>query len=77
MLEKDIVNAIMKYLRSLPSCFCWKEHGGHPGYHRLRGRQILCFRGQNGDGNSYTAAKRYAAENQCRGRRRGHRPLGE
>ena len=28
MLEKDIVNAIMKYLRSLPSCFCWKEHGG-------------------------------------------------
>ncbi|MCD8098056.1 MAG: VRR-NUC domain-containing protein [Lachnospiraceae bacterium] len=28
MLEKDIVNAIMKYLRSLPKCFCWKEHGG-------------------------------------------------
>lgn len=28
MLEKDIVNAIMKYLRSLPRCFCWKEHGG-------------------------------------------------
>ena len=28
MLEKDIVNDIMKYLRSLPSCFCWKEHGG-------------------------------------------------
>ncbi|MCD7825458.1 MAG: VRR-NUC domain-containing protein [Clostridiaceae bacterium] len=28
MLEKDIVNAIMKYLRTLPKCFCWKEHGG-------------------------------------------------
>ncbi|MCD8157761.1 MAG: hypothetical protein LUD77_02380 [Clostridiales bacterium] len=28
MLEKDIVNVIMKYLRSLPNCFCWKEHGG-------------------------------------------------
>ncbi|MCD8197824.1 MAG: VRR-NUC domain-containing protein [Lachnospiraceae bacterium] len=28
MLEKDIVNAIMKYLRTLPNCFCWKEHGG-------------------------------------------------
>ena len=28
MLEKDIVAAIMKYLRSLPGCFCWKEHGG-------------------------------------------------
>lgn len=28
MLEKDIVNAILKYLRSLPRCFCWKEHGG-------------------------------------------------
>lgn len=28
MLEKDIVAAIMKYLRTLPKCFCWKEHGG-------------------------------------------------
>ncbi len=28
MLEKDIVAAIMKYLRTLPNCFCWKEHGG-------------------------------------------------
>ena len=28
MAEKDIVTAIMKYLRSLPRCFCFKEHGG-------------------------------------------------
>ena len=28
MLEKDIVAAIMRYLRTLPKCFCWKEHGG-------------------------------------------------
>lgn len=24
MLEKDI----MKYLKTVPHCFCWKEHGG-------------------------------------------------
>lgn len=28
MLEKDITNRILKYLRTLPHCFCWKEHGG-------------------------------------------------
>ena len=28
MLEKDIVQAIMKYLKTVPNCFCWKEHGG-------------------------------------------------
>ncbi len=28
MLEKDIVAKIMKYLKSVPGCFCWKEHGG-------------------------------------------------
>lgn len=28
MLEKDIVSAIMKYLKTVPNCFCWKEHGG-------------------------------------------------
>lgn len=26
--EKSITNAILKYLRSLDNCFCWKEHGG-------------------------------------------------
>ena len=28
MLEKDIVKAIMKYLKTVPNCFAWKEHGG-------------------------------------------------
>ena len=28
MLEKDIVKSIMKYLKTVPHCFCWKEHGG-------------------------------------------------
>ncbi len=28
MLEKDIVKAIMKYLKTVPGCFAWKEHGG-------------------------------------------------
>ena len=28
MKESDIVKAIMKYLKSVPKCFCWKEHGG-------------------------------------------------
>lgn len=28
MAEKDIVNAILKYLKTVPQCFAWKEHGG-------------------------------------------------
>ena len=28
MLEKDIVAAIMRYLKTVPGCFAWKEHGG-------------------------------------------------
>lgn len=28
MLEKDIVAAILRYLKTLPRCFAWKEHGG-------------------------------------------------
>lgn len=27
-MERDIVRAILRYLKSLPECFCWKEHGG-------------------------------------------------
>ncbi len=27
-MEKDIVNKIIKYLKSLPKTFVWKEHGG-------------------------------------------------
>jgi Holliday junction resolvase len=28
MLEKDIVAAIMRHLKTVPSCFAWKTHGG-------------------------------------------------
>ena len=28
MKEADIVKAILKYLKTVPGCFCWKEHGG-------------------------------------------------
>ena len=28
MKESDIVKAILKYLKTLTGCFCWKEHGG-------------------------------------------------
>mgnify|MGYP001413596092 FL=1 len=28
MLEKDIVAAIMRWLRTVPRCFAWKEHIG-------------------------------------------------
>ena len=26
--ESDIVRAIMRYLKTIPGCFAWKEHGG-------------------------------------------------
>lgn len=28
MLEKNIVTSIMRYLKTVPKCFSWKEHGG-------------------------------------------------
>ncbi len=28
MKESDIVKAIMRYLKTVPNCFAWKEHGG-------------------------------------------------
>ncbi|GHU58889.1 hypothetical protein FACS1894133_4520 [Clostridia bacterium] len=31
MLEKNIVAAIMRYLKSVPECFAWKQHGGRYG----------------------------------------------
>ena len=31
MLEKDIVEKIKRYLRTVPECFFWKEHGGQFG----------------------------------------------
>jgi hypothetical protein len=31
MLEKGITTAIMRYLKTVPFCFCWKQHGGQFG----------------------------------------------
>ena len=28
VLEKTLISSILSYLKSLPGCFCWKEHGG-------------------------------------------------
>ena len=28
MKESYIVKAILKHLKRVPGCFCWKEHGG-------------------------------------------------
>lgn len=41
-MEKDIVRAIMKYLKTLPECFCWKEHGGMYGTAGIP--DIICCR---------------------------------
>ena len=40
MLEKDIVAAIMRYLKTVPACFAWKEHGGMYGTSGLP--DIIC-----------------------------------
>jgi hypothetical protein len=45
MLEKDIVAAILRYLRTLPGTFCWKEHVGAYGTAGIPDI-IVCFRGQ-------------------------------
>lgn len=31
MLEKDVVARIKTYLKTVPDCFFWKEHGGQYG----------------------------------------------
>jgi hypothetical protein len=45
MLEKNIPNAILKHLKTLPDCFAWKEHGGQYGTAGLPDI-ICCFRGR-------------------------------
>lgn len=45
MLEKDIVNAILKYLKTVPECFCWKEHGGMYGTAGIPDI-IVCLKGR-------------------------------
>lgn len=43
MLEKNIVAAIMRHLKSVPMCFAWKEHGGMYGTAGLP--DIICCYG--------------------------------
>jgi hypothetical protein len=45
MREKDIVAAIMRYLKSVPNCFAFKEHGGMYGTAGLPDI-ICCYRGR-------------------------------
>lgn len=40
MAEKEIVSSILRYLKSVPYCFCWKEHGGMYGTSGLP--DIIC-----------------------------------
>ena len=44
MLEKQVVAKILKYLKSQPKCFCWKEHGGMYGTTGIPDI-ICCYRG--------------------------------
>ncbi len=43
--ESDIVRAILKYLKTVPDCFCWKEHGGMYGTAGIPDI-ICCYRGK-------------------------------
>jgi hypothetical protein len=45
MTEKEITSAIMRYLKSVPECFCWKEHGGMYGTAGLPDI-ICCIKGR-------------------------------
>ncbi|WP_333861602.1 VRR-NUC domain-containing protein [Clostridium sp.] len=43
--EKNITNKILKYLKSLDNCFCFKEHGGRYGTSGIPDI-ICCFNGR-------------------------------
>ncbi|GHU73400.1 hypothetical protein AGMMS49992_11820 [Clostridia bacterium] len=45
MKESTIVAAILKYLRSINDCFCWKQHGGLYGTAGIPDI-IACIRGR-------------------------------
>lgn len=44
MNEKEITKSILRYLKTVPDCFCWKEHGGMYGTAGLPDI-ICCIRG--------------------------------
>ena len=43
--EKSITNNILKYLKTLDSCFAWKEHGGMYGTSGIPDI-ICCYKGR-------------------------------
>ena len=45
MKEKTITNQILKYLKSLPECFCFKQHGGLYGTSGIPDI-IVCYKGK-------------------------------
>jgi len=45
MLEKDITNKILKYLKGLDKCYCFKEHGGSYGSTGIPDI-ICCYKGR-------------------------------
>ena len=45
MKESDIVKSIIRYLKSLTDCFCWKEHGGMYGPAGIPDI-ICCYKGR-------------------------------
>ena len=45
MLEKDITNKILKYLKTQDKCYCFKEHGGSYGSAGIPDI-ICCFHGR-------------------------------
>lgn len=45
MKEADIVKAILRYLKTLEHCFCWKEHGGMYGTAGIPD-VICCYHGR-------------------------------
>jgi len=44
MAEKEITAAILRYLKTVPGCFCWKEHGGMYGTAGIPDI-ICCYKG--------------------------------
>jgi len=45
MLEKDIVAQIMRFLKTVPHCFAWKNHGGMYGTAGLPD-VVCCYHGR-------------------------------
>ena len=45
MKENEIISKIRDYLKTLPECFSWKEHGGQYGTAGIPDI-IVCYRGR-------------------------------